>query len=633
VSRPGEFDRLNFYGAVLALFVACTPPASPARLAALMGPVAVAHAGAEVPGQVGRDLFHGDLVTVGQDGAASIVFSGGNAIDLLPGASLLIGHGPADSPRIGAVLVQGAARATGRGVERLVIGTPFGMTDLGVGRTQVELDAREGVYVLAGVVVLTGDEERSLAAGHGITIDGLVLDLGTSVGALQAYADERKGGGMLRAEAVHVSGAGASILRGGSWMAAPAGDSLAAGEGVRAGSAFADLGFTDGSAAQLDPGGELAGVRAGPARTGYRAHYALGAGRLKLALLPGAVHLIEVGGELLHVLPGGGVAEVEVQHTSTGPSLEVALGRVRIAEQEVAAGHRYDSAGGVQPLGYGHVLLQIASDPEISFQGAAPPVTLDWRAQGEWPAARLEVAQDAQFAEPLWAEAVPGGRFMYGGFAAGRYHWRVRGDAGAPWLTGAFNLQPHQDKDCISCKRVNDIDDSGEATTVYYQRRLPAITLRWSAQDGLQRYRVQVYADGDFDRALVEKVVAATRLHLTAGQLGEGKYYWLVTSLDAAGSPRKVGSTNTLTIAYDNQVQDLRILSVRAGGRASVTAGEVARDATLFINGERVQPRADGRFRHSVDPGQRWLVYRVIQGTKQRYYTREIPQARATSSR
>ena len=222
--------------------------------------------------------------------------------------------------------------------------------------------------------------------------------------------------------------------------------------------------------------------------------------------------------------------------------------------------------------------------------------------------------------------AVPGTIYLNGK----RYWWRVKTSRGVH--AGTFRIQKGAASgDCPKCERVNEIYDTGEKTVVYYQQKLPSITLKWKQAAGATKYRVKVFRDGEFDNPHIDNVVEQPRSAFGSGRLEEGKFYWLVISLDATGKDISTGRMNSLEIAYDNAVVDLTIKTpgqgVRVAKGAITTSGVIQLGARLSINGRGTTIDSSGRFSKKVtlSRGANQIVYRTMASDGiERYYIRDI---------
>ncbi len=350
------------------------------------------------------------------------------------------------------------------------------------------------------------------------------------------------------------------------------------------------------------------------------------------------VHEIDVAGQSVRVEAGLQRADVAVQSGKGGTAeLEVRLGRATLADGTVVeAGRKIALEAGathgeLQPLAQASIEMTAGSSASIYYGGGdLPPVAFSWKPESDTAAQRFELARDNTFQKLVLAEEVRGGRFVYDRLAGGRYYWRVQNKEG--WLRGTYSVDKKEASgDCPNCKRTNTIDDTGEQTVVYFQKRLPAIVLRWSEAKGAASYRLKVFADGALDTPMVDQEVNELKLAFESGRFSEGRYFWLVASTDATGKVLHQGRMNTLEIAYDNAVVDLAIRSPeaneRVSGASAFVRGEVALGTRLQLNGAKIDIDRQGRFRERVNlnKGRNELIFRTVTGDGvERYYVHPI---------
>lgn len=122
-----------------------------------------------------------------------------------------------------------------------------------------------------------------------------------------------------------------------------------------------------------------------------------------------------------------------------------------------------------------------------------------------------------------------------------------------------------------------------------------------------------------------------TKYSLAAGRLVEGKYFWIVRSLDASAKVLNAGRMNELSIAYDNAVQEIEIRAPRPGstvsGKTLTTHGEVAIGSRLEINGNPANLDRKGRFQETIPvaEGSNHIVYRTVaSGAVERFHLRYV---------
>jgi hypothetical protein len=596
---------------------------------------------APAPAAVGRGLLEGDIITTGKDGKSRLEFAGGNVIDIAPDTSLVIRRAGAAVADIGAVLLNGSARARsgGAGVS-LSIGAPFGITSVGSGEQELTLSTLGGVTVLVGAVtvMLENGEQKTIQAGNMLQLDGLIVPVGGG-------ADADAG---LRLDPITVvllaNPKQVQLQRDGAeqWTAPKKRDTLGNGDAVRTRKADGTLvQFGDMAGLTLDAGTEMTLDSAALDPKSHRARYTItnGTANVMVNRKDGttAEHEVVAGGTPIKIRPGLERADVDVTTGKDGRvKVAVQLGQAELPDGTIVdAGSSVNldkgkTEGEVRPLASTEVELKPKNNSILYFLRDVPPVFFSWKL-GEDPKKefRIEVAKDKDFTDVVFREKLTKAGFVYDGFQSGRYYWRV--SSGESSEKGTFVIKKGGDNECKNCTRTNIIYDTGEKTVVYYQQALPSITLRWDQVNGATQYRVKVFPDGDFDNPVVDQAVTETTVMFKPGKLAEGKYYWFVSGEDAAGKSLATGRTNSLEIAYDNAVTDLAIKSPSDGSRVSgktlVTTGEAQLGAKLYINGAGVRVDGSGRFRHTVSltPGENRLVYRTIATDGiERFYVRSV---------
>ncbi len=620
---------------MLALLGACAdaPPVI-ARLAVSAGAVDVSTGEHITPGVAGLGLLEDDVVSTGADGRASVEFEGGSAITMGPNTSLVIKRSGTAAAQFGVVLLRGEARASRQsGGLRFTIGTPFGIAELSGDRTDVSVSTEQGLVVHLGKIeVVGGGATKTIEAGNTLTLDGMIIPIGKDTIVLQPMTFVL----LANPSQVQVKRAGSD-----TWKAPSKRDSVGAGDSVRTRKATGtrlQLGSHAGVA--LDPQTELRLTDAKGGGGKEEARYALASGNAVFELTRDEqakeqVHQVEVAGQVVELEPGQSEANVEVNQSPTGRAqLTVRQGRAKLQDGAVIEAGQAVSlepgkpASEPRPLADTHVNVRAGGSATIYYTSNVPPVEFSW--SGEQPGPYdFEVAKDRDYKQLILQERLTKNGVVYDRLRAGRYYWRVK--LGGQWKEGSIALERGRDQDCPNCKRVNVVDDTGENTVIYFQKTLPAITLRWSAVPGAVAHRVKVFADGAFDKAVIDQKVEHTTVDFPAGTFAENRYFWLVDALSAEGKEVAPGRMNSLTIAYDNAVADIDIKSPKSGLTVTTptvqTAGEVELGSKLYVNGKQAELDKLGRFKVTlnIERGVNQLVYRTVD-TKgvERLYVREV---------
>ncbi|MBC7793922.1 MAG: FecR domain-containing protein, partial [Clostridia bacterium] len=604
--------------------------------------------GADLDAVLNGRLFEKDSVSTGTDGAMTLTFPGGNKLALQPNTTVIIRRGGATGAELGVVVTSGSVRVESPGTtNHLVVGTPFGMTEVGTSPIVVEIDLSKGLSVLVGdVSIQSSTGIVTINAGNAFQVDGLVVPIGQrpteplDVPPVDVTYVPRKADLIADPKYVQIRHVGVD-----KWTFAQAHDALGAGEAVRTQKGKAtQVKFDDGAVVTLSPNAEMHLDESAASGTNRKAKYAItaGAADLHLTRKDGVEtdHEITVAGLGVNVKPGDREAEVDVRMMAGGAAeLAVRFGRVKLSDgTEVQAGSAVTLKEGKivsepRPVVPTNVELRAGTTSVVNYQNGVPPVAFDWHADNSGDASgvyQITVSSDKAFNDVLFSETVRNDGFVYDKFKPGRFYWRVK--ANGETKEGSMVLQRGGENDCSNCKRVNIINNTGEKTVVYFQQALPALTFQWNEVAGATQYRLKIFDDGAFDKPRVEATSAETKLAFQTGALEDGKYFWLVAALDASG--KAVGpspKTNGLEIAYDNVITDIVIRSPKNGQRVSgnrvSTNGEVALGTRLYINGKQAGTDSKGRFKDTValDGGQRTLVYRSqASDGVQRFYVREV---------
>jgi hypothetical protein len=627
-----------------------------AHLATAAGAVTVRPGGREAtePGAAGAGLYIEDIVSTGPDGAAAVEFDGGNKIDLGANTSLVIRRQGGAQAAVGAVLLAGTARAasSGKGL-RLTIGTPFGLAEIGGTKVSVlNVSIENGLRVEVGQVEVVSQKDgvngaaQTLDAGMGLSIDGVVLRAGSATidGLTVGVGGEKAGEIVLKPLSVTLlaNPKQAMVMVAGdkTWKQAKKRALLNAGDRVhikKGGTGRVQIG--EEAALTLKSDSIMDYLGSGGADDRAEASYAIRQGGAQISLLKrgqkAVEHKIQVGSSTLSVRPTVREADVDVSTTKNGGAqVTVRFGQVEIDGQTIEAGQTFDLSKEGKVVGTPRALATTKIDvhPRTStivyYDKRVPAINFDWTGEGASKNAVVEIASDKDFKQITAAEQMSKTSLILDGLQPGKFYWRVGGEAGK---RGLVQIMEEASNDCANCKRTNTIEDTGEKTVVYYQQALPAIILRWKETPGTAQYNLKVFADGEFDTPLVDEKLTETKRAFDAGRFAEGKYYWLVTSLDKAAKELATGRMNSLQITYDNAITALVIRAPKQGAKVSggsfTTQGEAELGAKVYLNGKRIEVDENGRFTEAVTlkPGLNQLVYRVVAADGvERYYLREV---------
>lgn len=183
--------------------------------------------------------------------------------------------------------------------------------------------------------------------------------------------------------------------------------------------------------------------------------------------------------------------------------------------------------------------------------GPAPPLTLapldgqrvsvprprfDWAKVEGAAASRVQIARDADFAQPLLDETVRGQRWRpERALDPGDYFWRVASRDGDGRLGRFGNALPFQVSDAPA--------DPGLQPPQSAQGKL---TLRWQRGEPGQRYRVQMSRKADFSQLLLEREVDEPQIELD--RPGGGAWHVRVQTIEDDGYAAPYGPAQEIRL-------------------------------------------------------------------------------------
>ncbi|MDX2008769.1 MAG: FecR domain-containing protein [Myxococcaceae bacterium] len=596
-----------------------------ATLLEAVGPVTVTRGGTTRPGAPGP-LFDGDVLETGEAARAVVRLADGRTLELAENGRLEV-----DASNDGLVLEVGQGvvvtreRAGGDGpTVQLTLDTPYGLVRVGSAGLLVNVGADEaGVDVLAGEVTLVGREGSAIELNAGaagtlgkggatrrVTLEPLTVILSAGSGRIDVKKKDgkaftavnpKKPPALAAGDTLRVSAGSATLTPAGSdaKVTLGAGTEVGVGESVKAGGAE-DLGLElkKGQLSVVMPFGKKRTLRPGDGAT----LVAEQGGQLSVVRAKNGLELNSVVGDVLVTLDGGGQTLVKGGQTAT-------VTKDQVTTRDVAReALQLPSRGGLRLLHPG-----------------AERVALVWSADDDGPF-RFTLASEPSFDRPLVDGVVHQPFFNTPAPARGALYWRVsRGDQ--EFAKGSVSCAPEKVGDELG-GITNEVPAGPEKTVIFFQDKPPALTFTWKAPDKpVASYQLKVYRAGQLGAPLQERTVSTTTAQLPLGTLGEGKYQWDVTWLDAKGTPvGTAGKMNQLELNYDNAVRALVIKSPRNGdppaGRVAV-AGIAPIGIKVTANGQAVALDAKARFTGSVAPlsGAR-VVFRAVQDGAETYIVR-----------
>ena len=129
------------------------------------------------------------------------------------------------------------------------------------------------------------------------------------------------------------------------------------------------------------------------------------------------------------------------------------------------------------------------------------------------------------------------------------------------------------------------------------------VDFSWTPVDNTRAYHVKVSKNPYFSSVVFDKQVTGTELHL--GNLPEGAYYWLVTSIGTSGKESIESEKNRFTVVPKGKVDVVLALDVNLvqQGHVIEVEGKTEPGARVMVNGEEVPAvDVDGTFHYFTPP-------------------------------
>ncbi len=579
-----------------------------AQIVSLKGDVQLERGGKLAP-TTGGPLWSGDAVETGADSGATVRFPDGRTVEVGPEARFVLSE---DSSGVvlqvarGLVLSRVPATAApaqaGTRAVQLTILTPFGLTRVGSGQSEVQVDVAQDegrVEVLLGSVEVVAKNGQSVQASEGQAVSVKAESVTKRVLELAPIQ-----------VTVRASGGRAEWRQKGTarWRTVDKdGEALEAGDAVRVrqGTALLNLAGSE-SMLALGSGGEL--VVEGVSQSGSmdEARVDLLKGELGLVLAPGRSSRVVLPGLLLE---SQGAARLEVRRTEDGFTVDSRAGDVTLvrgsAREALRAGQRAtlegEATARVEALTRAPLALPSVPGQQV-FHRRASEVALSWEEPGE---VRVEVASDAEFKRTVLEGVARGGFVNVTAPARGSLYWRVRRSNGSEAVRGSASFSPERSNKGELDRLRNRVPDGPEKTTIFFQDKPPAVTFTCSPEPGAASYKVAVYRSGALSQPVAERSASSPQVPLEAGVLKEGQFLWSITPLTAQGRPVRGGRMNKLELVFDNSVPTLLVTSPREGQRAGArvrVAGVAPVGSQLSVNDKPLVLDSKHRFDTWVSP-------------------------------
>jgi hypothetical protein len=130
------------------------------------------------------------------------------------------------------------------------------------------------------------------------------------------------------------------------------------------------------------------------------------------------------------------------------------------------------------------------------------------------------------------------------------------------------------------------------------------VEFSWTAMTNAVGYRLRISRNPYFSSTLVDKKINTAAVTVT--NLGEGAYYWMVQSYDAAGKESVESEKNRFTIisrGKDNEEIALELDPFIQHGHVIEVTGKTQQGARVMVNGSEVPlVTTDGQFHYFTPP-------------------------------
>jgi hypothetical protein len=627
---PPPPSKLDAGGAVAA-----PEKAASALLESSKGKVTIERAGKKDAAKLGY-LYVGDAIETGEDGEAVVRFPGGRVVELGPEGRFEIKEGEGGlvlSVAQGLVLTRNATDAPAQplpgGNVQLTILTPFGFTKVGGGEelnlTLTVNDKGASVDVKLGSVDL-------------VATDGTVTKIGAGQkGGVGANAPKEMN---LEPVVVNLSAAGGKAEVKGKddakWVAVNAKKPapIAQGDSFRVKSGRATMQAPGGQAVySFAAGSEAVMDKASKGATAEETGFDLKKGELN-ASSPVKTRLNLGGGVSL---TADAASQYSLRRTKDGYEIDSVTGDIKVerdgAEPATIPGGRTASVpvkGSVKSQEVAREAVQLPPKPGMKiFHAGIGRFAITWDGEPDKPY-RVEVANDPAYKQKV-ASGVVHSRFInVNAPNFGSLYWHVfDGDKEIAKGSASFATEA---ADAERPRNNNLVREGSDRAQIYFQDKPPKVIFQWDEDPDAQKYKVAVYRDGQLSKPLLEKTQAGVQFPTDEGALGEGKYLWSVTPLDAKGGEIRGGRMNKLEITYDNAVRNLKITSPKngdAGGAKVRCAGIAPVGAKVSVNGKPVPLDEKSRFDIEVPPvGNGLMVFRMVNGPAEVYTVRKVKKGK-----
>ncbi|HYX92148.1 MAG TPA: hypothetical protein VE782_11330 [Myxococcaceae bacterium] len=319
------------------------------------------------------------------------------------------------------------------------------------------------------------------------------------------------------------------------WEEISAGADLAQGDAIFVPpTSGATVMFRDGTRLELDENTLVALETPAEGQVGHTVRVAQG----DVVGASGAGGLSLVGQAGVARLESGSSARLAVRRGQSS-HVQVLQGSARLDDgRRLPMSAAAEASGGAWQItaGWPVRLTAPAALARVYFHGAPPMVDLRW--SGSATGARVQVARDPKFDEPLIDLPAATGAIAFTAPGPGRFLWRVVDESGRPqsearpvWILEDVPPVPLSPRD-------------GETVAVYLNRKVP---FAWSHVVGVRTYELEIADGPGFDRVVFRRSVDGTELR-TDVELPEGRYYWRIRSSSPERGESPWGHTRSLRL-------------------------------------------------------------------------------------
>lgn len=607
-----------------------TAPTAAALLEVAKGPVTIERGGKKLKAELGY-LYLKDAIETGEDGEARVRFPGGRVIELGPEGRFELREGEGGlvlSVAQGLVLTRNASDQPAQPLPgpsvKLTILTPFGFTKVeGVDDLNLTLtvnDQGAKVDVKLGAIDLVGNDGKVTKIGAGekaqlgkpreLQLEPIQVTISAIGGKVELKKKDDAKWVLISGKKATALGEGDSfrVKDGRTVMQAPGGQGT--------------LTFSRGSEVTMEKAAKGTGEE--------EAGFDFKKGELQ-ASSPVKSRLNLGGGVTLSAEQA---SQFTLKRTKDGYELQSTAGDVKVEREGAAPETVFGGRTAVIPVkgavksddpSRESIVLPTRSALKV-FHSNAGRFAITWDGESD-KAYRVEVASDNAYKQKVISGVVHQ-RFVNVAVPnRGSLYWRVFGEDGKEVAKGSASFAPEPNTTDLA-RNKNEVPEGTEKTTIFFQDKPPRVTFTWAEDAEAARYKVAVYREGQLGKPVLEKVTQTPQFPTDEGALGEGKYLWNVTPLDAKGAEVRGGKMNKLEITYDNAVPNLTIKAPRngdAGGAKVRCSGIAPVGAKVTVNGKPLQLDEKSRFDTEVAPmGSGLLVFRMVNGPSEVYTVRKV---------